>query len=201
MFSWPKMVYSAGSTFCFLRGRKVAPDLLGLTHFRMSLWDLEDMQSTCTRLCKFVQNGKLFYNCKLCDFSCTPAKSLKKLMIKYHTMKFQRVKKHMITFSLILNRTPFCVGVELLKSVWLQIQKYTAATQIHCNDTTTQIHCKYANTLLIELLKSIRQKNGNHWKHMLCLVSAVNKPFTLLFPFIQSRIKFPSRKIILWSLH
>ena len=43
-----------------------------------------------------------------------------------------------------------------------QIQKYTAATQIHCNDTTTQIHCKYANTLLIELLKSIRQKNGNH---------------------------------------
>ena len=30
---------------------------------------------------------------------------------------------------------------------------------------------------------------------MLCLVSAVNKPFTLLFPFIQSRKKFPSRKI------
>ena len=43
-----------------------------------------------------------------------------------------------------------------------QIQKYTAATQIHCNDTTTQIHCKYANTLLIELLKSNQQKIANH---------------------------------------
>ena len=212
MFSWPKMVYSAGSTFCFLRGRKVAPDLLGLTHFRMSLWDLADMQSTCTRLCKFVQNGKLFYNCKLCDFSCTPAKSLKKHMMKNHTMKFdeeshyevsegEETHDHLLSYSqpdaVLCGRR--IAQVSLVANC--QIQKYTAATQIHCNDTTTQIHCKYANTLLIELLKSNQQKIANHWKHMLCLVSAVNKPFTLLFPFIQSRIKFPSRKIILWSLH
>ena len=87
----------------------------------------------------------VFYNCKLCDFSCTPAKSLKKHMMKNHTMKFQRVKKHMITFSLILNRTPFCVGVELLKSVWLQIVKYKNTPQLHKYTATTQLRKYTAN--------------------------------------------------------
>ena len=199
MFSRPKMVYSAGSTFCFLRGRFVAPDLLRLTHFRMSLWDFADMQSTCTRLHKFV-----FYNCKLCDFSCTPAKSLKKHMMKNHTMKFQRVKKHMITFSLILNRTPFCVGVELLKSVWLQIvkykntpqlHKYTATTQLRKYTANMQIHCSLSCWSQSDKKMEIIENICSVWSHQLI------NPFTLLFPFIQSRIKFPSRKGILWSLH
>ena len=182
MFSWPKMVYSAGSTFCFLRGRKVAPDLLGLTHFRMSLWDLEDMQSTCTRLCKFVQNGKLFYNCKLCDFSCTPAKSLKKLMIKYHTMKFQRVKKHMITFSLILNRTPFCVGVELLKSVWLQIVKYKNTPQLHKYTATTQLR-KYTANMQIHCSLSCWSQSDKKMEIIENICSVWSQQLINLLPF------------------
>ena len=201
MFSRPKMVYSAGSTFCFLRGRKVAPDLLGLTHFRMSLWDFADMQSTCTSLC------------------FTIASSATSLALQQRAWRSTWWRITLWSFRGWRNTwSPSLLFSTGRRFVWAE----NCSSQSGCKLSNTKIHRSYTNTLqrhnyantlqickytkTLQIYKYIAQvnptKTTNHWKHMLCLVSSANKPF---YPFIsfypeQNKVSEQKRHSLVSSL-